>query len=171
MIARLVTLYEAGGVRRMHTLPVREPQSVAAHTYGAMIIAAELCRANRVGEGPVFRSLLYHDAPEVATGDVPAHVKREAPGVREAYDRLEAQFYDVWDIPRTVLGEKEALIAKSADTLELLFAMLHEKRTGNRHGRIYEVFNRALSYLREAEKELEGVSQLTRYLTKEWADA
>ena len=163
-------LYASGGVRRMHTLPVREQQTVAAHTFGAQVIAVEIAKKNGLSTGPILEWLLYHDVPEVATGDMPAHVKRTA-GIGEVLEKLEEDWCRAFGLVTRVLGEKEKLAAKAADTLDLLFTMLHERRTGNFHPRIEEVFERGTEYLEEARKELKGVEELVQYLKEEWANA
>lgn len=149
MIERLRELYESGEVRRLHTVPVHHAQTVAEHVYGSLLIAVELCRAEEEDPGAVLLTLLYHDAPELVTGDVPAPVKRESPLVAEGLAVLEAQFYLRLGIQLPELSPRGRAIVHASDNLDLAMTCLRERTLGNRHPVVGEVFHNVMRYLLE----------------------
>jgi 5'-deoxynucleotidase YfbR-like HD superfamily hydrolase len=171
-ITRLEAFYRSGDVKRLHTVATVNEHSIAAHVYGSMIIAAELAEANELGLyslGPILFTLLYHDAPEVDTGDVPAPVKRANPTMSTTLGALETAFYGRHDLVMPSLSALGEQIVKASDTLDLCFNCLRERRLGNRTAPIETVFRNALSYLDEY-NDLGGVMTLTSHLRQEWID-
>lgn len=149
MIWRLRKLYEAGEVRRLHTVPVHRAQTVAEHVYGSMLIAVELCIAEHEDASDILLTLLYHDAPELVTGDVPAPVKQESPMVAQGLAQLEDQFYQRLCIELPRLTPKAQAIVHASDNLDLAMSCLRERTLGNRHPTVQQVFNNAMQYLVE----------------------
>jgi 5'-deoxynucleotidase YfbR-like HD superfamily hydrolase len=183
---RLEMLRRAGNVERMHCVRplIQTHYNVAEHTFHAMCIAMELCRLNLLQPGRVLARLLYHDVPEVETGDIPANVKRAAPELEVALRGIEKGFKDKWDlhapeaahfklqnIPGKDAHELELAIYKAADYLELGWFCLTEKRMGNRNFKggqsIQRVFENVTTYMVEYGW-IPGVNDMTNYLKKEW---
>ena len=90
---------------------------------------------------------MYHDVPEIITGDLPTPVKYHSPEIRKAYgqvenlaiDRLTAMLPedirgDYRDI-MTLSGENDReyeLIIKAADKISAIIKCIEEKNSGNR---------------------------------------
>lgn len=80
----MLTLYDylrAGHVKRWHIVETIRPQSIAEHSFLVTIIALHLhWRLGHDGcslhdQRMLVLGSLFHDAPEVRTGDVPSHSK------------------------------------------------------------------------------------------------
>lgn len=173
---RLKTLLDAGAVERLHTVPTIGRHTIAQHTYGALIIAMELCAVVKayatscclsVSCENVMRTLLVHDASELDTGDVPAPVKRSFPALREAYEELDNRFMAMIVHSRSPLNYIESDIVKASDVLDLGMTCLHERRLGNLHPRIERVYLNVRLYLKELAP-LPGVPEIEQYLVDEW---
>jgi 5'-deoxynucleotidase len=86
---------------------------------------------------------IFHDAPEILTGDLPTPVKYFSPGIREAYREVEnagvekmlsmlpeemrGRYRDFWE-PK---DERVEAIVKAADKLSAYIKCLEELRAGN----------------------------------------
>ncbi len=107
---------------------------------------------------------IYHDAPEILTGDLPTPVKYDNPAIQEAYRQVETVSankllsllpedlepeYRRWLLPeKQALGE-ELCIVKAADKLAALIKCIEEIKQGNRE------FAKARQSTEEALRELE----------------
>lgn len=86
---------------------------------------------------------MFHDAPEIITGDLPTPVKYDNPGIRDAYRRIEEAAEDrllsllPGDLredftPLFRRGDTElAAIVRAADKLSALIKCIEEKKMGN----------------------------------------
>lgn len=172
--ARLLALYEAGDLKRLHALPTVRVHTMAEHVFGAVLMADELMEGNSIRDDvrlSVYRLLMHHDAPEVWTGDVPAHMKKKHASINEALEREEGEWYDEMGIVNAAFYTDDVKqIAKAADRLDLAMTCVRERKYGNRHARNEEVFNRAIAYAEEEAVGVPGVSELVELLRKEWND-
>ncbi len=177
MLERLRTLYEAGEVKRLHTVPTLRPNTIAEHVYGTILIATELITLNRqlaardgtaIDYERIVKALMVHDAPELATGDVPAPVKRAGVEISGALEVLEGAFYAKLGAPPPVLNAWEQDIAKAADTLDLGYRCLIERSMGNRNRILELVMNNVLAYT--SRSRLEGVTTLRLWLARQWGE-
>lgn len=107
---------------------------------------------------------IYHDAPEILTGDLPTPVKYDNPVIREAYrqvetvstnkllsllpDDLEPE-YRRWLSPEKQAMSEELRIVKAADKLAALIKCIEEIKQGNRE------FVKARQSTEEALRELQ----------------
>jgi 5'-deoxynucleotidase YfbR-like HD superfamily hydrolase len=126
-LSRLDLMRNVARTRRCHTQMVIHHQSVGEHTFSALAILdliAPECRKE------VWRALLYHDAPEAITGDVPAPAKWKYPNLEEALKRAEQAILDDHYI-HVELYEHESMLCKYADLMELVWYGLEEMRMGN----------------------------------------
>lgn len=127
-LKRFELMRNAARTRRCHTQMVIHDQSVGEHTFGAIAILDYIvpdCRKE------LWRAMLYHDAPEAITGDVPAPAKWEHPYLEDALRRVEQRIKDDHWIS-TNLFEDEAKALKFADIMELVWYGIEELRMGNR---------------------------------------
>ena len=175
VIKRVNELYNAGDVKRLHTVNTLQTQTVGQHVYGSQIIAVELLN-RAIEEGievravAVLIALLLHDAPEVVTGDIPAPTKRAMPGLNAELDKMEFDFYEKLNIEVPELTKAEADIVKSADVLDLMMTCVRERRLGNRHPRLAEVMRNVATYLNE-QIHVAGVVELRAELWEAWVEA
>lgn len=168
--ARLLALYEAGDLKRLHALPTCRVHTMAEHVYGAQCMAFELCGANPDANlGRVLYRLLLHDAPEVWTGDVPAHMKKMHPAIGEGLEEEEQKWRADHALHYGHVTELERKVAQAADRLDLAMTCARERLYGNRHPRNEEVFNRAIAYAEEEAVGLPGLRELVQVLRGEWA--
>lgn len=166
LLTRTVVLYEAGRVKRLHAKSTVAEHTVAAHVYGSLVIAVELAALNSVRLDRVMLTLLYHDAAEVATGDIPAPVKRENPELAQWLRELEQAWESrVGLTPPGDLTELECALVKACDTLDLAFNVLYEKMMGNSSPWVHLVFTNCLRYLEE-QSHVQGVADFKSHLSR-----
>jgi 5'-deoxynucleotidase len=127
-----------------------EKETIEGHSYQTAIIAHALCLiANkRCGEklDPERACLLalFHDVPEILTGDMPTPVKYSNEFIREAYgdiekeavnlllDMIPAYLQDGYSFMNTGENEPEWKYVKAADTLSAYIKCREESNMGNR---------------------------------------
>ena len=87
-------------ITRWSLMHSTRPESLSEHTCDTALLAHTLCLIARRYTGTPCRpktvavAALYHDAPEIVTGDMPTPVKYSSPGLRDAYKALEAESVD-----------------------------------------------------------------------------
>ena len=126
-------------------------ENIAEHSLETGMIAHALAVINNVYfEGDlnpdrVAVYAMYHDVPEIITGDLPTPVKYFAPEIKESYDAVEAAairklLYSLpekmRDIYSEILKENEIedeyrILVKAADKLSALIKCVEEKKMGN----------------------------------------
>ena len=129
-------------------------ESLSEHTADTALIAHTLCLiAQRcTGSGTDIRpdtvatAALYHDAPEILTGDLPTPVKYKTAALRAAYREVEHAGAAVMAglmpeplreetesyLTGAVLNDAERKLLKAADRLSALIKCMEELQTGNR---------------------------------------
>lgn len=110
----------AGEVERYHTWPINRRQSVGEHTWQVMRIYWEIWGPMSSAVSSV---ILWHDAGELGTGDIPFPVKRNNPILKEEFDQLEIQVLMAMgvDTRKCVEGlkEEELLRIEVCDLIEM----------------------------------------------------
>ena len=126
-------------------------ESLSEHTCDTALLAHFLCLIAKHYTGTPCRpeavavAALYHDAPEIITGDMPTPVKYHSPALRDAYKALEtesvrsmagllptelaAELTPCMD--GTALTAEEHRLLKAADRLSALIKCTEEQRSGN----------------------------------------
>ncbi len=128
------------------------PENLCEHTQDVAVLAHGLALLqNRrfggtVDVGKCVLLALYHDAPEILTGDLPTPVKYYNPAIRDAYRHVEdvsankllsmlpediRPDYQALFFPGEDLAE-ERRIVKAADKLSALIKCVEEQGQGNR---------------------------------------
>ena len=86
---------------------------------------------------------MFHDAPEILTGDLPTPVKHGSKNIESAYEEIEKEAIDVFvnmspdfmkDMVTNVFYEKDKdilCLVKAADKISALIKCYDEKRAGN----------------------------------------
>lgn len=124
----LESVLDAGLVKRYHTEDMNRQESVAEHSFGVAQIAIHLC-GGAITAG-LLKACLWHDAPELVTGDLPAPIKWKHPIITTALDAIEEEFMDENNL-NIFLTTHEKRILKWADGLHLMWYCLKERKRGN----------------------------------------
>lgn len=130
------------------------PENVQEHSHQVAVLAHALavirnrCFGGCVDAGQVAVAALYHDAPEILTGDLPTPIKYYNPAIRDAYKQVERVASDkllgmlppeLRDDYSAALfpadSEVETLI-KAADKLSAHIKCLEELKAGNNEFRL-----------------------------------
>ena len=106
-------------------------ESLSEHTADTALLAHALCLIGQkcLGTGADLRpemvatAALYHDAPEILTGDMPTPVKYKNEALRSETEGF---------LTGRVLNDAERKILKAADRLSALIKCLEECQSGNR---------------------------------------
>lgn len=138
-------------ITRWSLMHSTRPESLSEHTCDTAVLAHTLCLIARRYTGTPCRpktvavAALYHDAPEIITGDMPTPVKYHSAGLRDAYKALERESVasmtamlpsELSDelspfITGDVLTPEEKRLLKAADRLSALIKCMEEQRGGN----------------------------------------
>lgn len=130
------------------------PETLSEHTADTALLTHMLCliAQNCTGTGAGLRpevvatAALYHDAPEILTGDMPTPVKYKNDALRSAYKAVERESARVMASllpdelrPQTeayltgaVLNDAERKVLKAADRLSAIIKCIEESQGGNR---------------------------------------
>ena len=129
-------------------------ESLSEHTADTALLAHALCLIARnithtgadIRPDTVAAAALYHDAPEILTGDMPTPVKYKNEALRSAYKAVEQESARLMAslqpealrseteefLTGRVLNDAERKILKAADRLSALIKCLEECQSGNR---------------------------------------
>lgn len=121
----------AGSVHRYHTHPTLRAQTVAEHSWHVMRLFLELFPEEVTVE--VLTYILYHDVAEIGTGDLPFPVKASHPGLAEVMHDVEAEVLDNMGIVLPDLTDRQRLLVKICDLLEMWEWGREEVTMGNRY--------------------------------------
>lgn len=125
-----VLMREAAAVKRYHTRRTLRQQTVGEHSFGAIQLLHQVYPEARK---EVLLAMVYHDLPELVTGDVPAPVKRQSPKLAELLNAAEKQtgpLHQDFD-----LSMFEEAVCKWCDLMELVLWCLEEVRLGNQYAK------------------------------------
>lgn len=120
----------AGGIKRYHTWPVVQKQTVAEHTWQVLRIWWEIWGPM----GPAVSSyLIWHDAGEGVPGDLPFPVKRNNPSLALEVHALEVEAIANMgiDLIGLHLTDTELVQAKLCDLIEMHEFGMMEGALGN----------------------------------------
>ncbi|MBQ3546076.1 MAG: 5'-deoxynucleotidase [Lachnospiraceae bacterium] len=126
-------------------------ENIAEHSLETAFIAHALAVINNIyfdgdiSPDKVAVYAMYHDTPEIITGDLPTPVKYFAPEIKKSYDMVEEAAIEklisslpveMQDIYSKLLKENEIdkeyrIIVKAADKISALIKCIEEKRMGN----------------------------------------
>lgn len=120
----------AGLVRRYHTWPVIREQTVAEHSWQVARIYLQIFGAEQVP----WEYILWHDAGEIATGDVPYPVKAESSTLKSEYSVLERMALQRMGVTVSEVTPLQMLRAKFCDMVEMWEYGLEEVARGNKFG-------------------------------------
>ncbi len=125
-------------------------ENVEEHSYEVAVLAHALAVIGQrmygkaVNPDRVATAALFHDAPEIITGDLPTPIKYFNPAIKTAYDQVEAVAQDklLGMLPPQLMEAYEPLVrggdpsvhryVKAADKLAAWLKCLEERKAGNR---------------------------------------
>ncbi len=139
-------------IRRWGLMRNVETETLSEHLYQTAVLAHALALIeNKLYGGSlnaekIALTALYHDAPEIITGDMPTPVKYYNEDIKGAYKKIEAETTEMLlsKLPEflredyepllteSALNDGERKILKAADTLSAYIKCLEEKKAGNR---------------------------------------
>lgn len=131
VIAQVLELRDAGIVKRSHTCRTLMDRNVAEHSHGvAMLIVA--LYAPSLPPADLLAAALTHDLSEIATGDIPAPVKRDNPALKAELHRISEAWEHKMGV-RYKLSAKEAELLLWCDRMDFALYALEEVTMGNRY--------------------------------------
>ena len=125
-------------------------ENVEEHSYEVAVLAHALAVAGQeifhkdVNPDRVATAALFHDAPEIITGDLPTPIKYFNPAIKSAYDQVEAvaqdkllgmlppELTEAYTPLLRVEDPKVRCYIKAADKLAAWLKCLEERKAGNR---------------------------------------
>lgn len=125
-------------------------ENVEEHSYEVAVLAHALAVAGQeifhkdVNPDRVATAALFHDAPEIITGDLPTPIKYFNPAIKSAYDQVEAvaqdkllgmlppELTEAYAPLLRVEDPKVRCYIKAADKLAAWLKCLEERKAGNR---------------------------------------
>ena len=144
-LARMRFIQRWSLMRNSYTENIQEHSHQTAVLAHALAVLRNERFGGQVDVGAVAVAALYHDAPEIITGDMPTPVKYHSPALRDAYKALEtesvrsmaallpaelaAELTPCMD--GTALTAEEHRLLKAADRLSALIKCTEEQRSGN----------------------------------------
>lgn len=127
----------AGLVRRWHTWFRHQEQTVAEHSWQMLRIYYQIWGRP---EGKVTDYLVWHDTPEIATGDMPFPIKRDNPVLKEEADRIEKEQLKRLGGPSLDgLTDAEKLRVKFCDCADMMEYGVSEMMMGNNYAKCIAV--------------------------------
>ena len=136
-------------ITRWSLMHSTRPESLSEHTCDTALLAHTLCLIARRYTGTPCRpktvavAALYHDAPEIITGDMPTPIKYYNPDIRDAYKQVEAiacrkltgmlpqRLQDIYAGLLTPADPEVEELVKAADKLSAHIKCLEEEKAGN----------------------------------------
>ncbi|MDE6840344.1 MAG: 5'-deoxynucleotidase [Oscillospiraceae bacterium] len=124
-------------------------ENVEEHSYEAAVLAHALAVIGRdvfgrdINPDAIAAAALFHDAPEIITGDMPTPIKYNNPSLQNAYKQVEAAAQDklLSMLPPELVPAYEPLVresdetvrryVKAADKLAAWLKCLEERKAGN----------------------------------------
>lgn len=125
---RLMLQRDAAAVQRYHTKRTHRSQTLADHTYGVMQI---MVYVDPEVSAEALVAAMFHDLPEVVTGDIPATAKQKHPRLKAELDAVERSVDANLRSPLSAPCSAEQALVKWADTYELICWCLEEWSMGN----------------------------------------
>lgn len=125
-------------------------ENVEEHSYEVAVLAHALAVVGQeifhkdVNPDRVATAALFHDAPEIITGDLPTPIKYFNPAIKSAYDQVEAvaqdkllgmlppELTEAYTPLLRVEDPKVRCYIKAADKLAAWLKCLEERKAGNR---------------------------------------
>ncbi|MBQ4544312.1 MAG: 5'-deoxynucleotidase [Oscillospiraceae bacterium] len=143
-------IYRMKYISRWSLMRNTRTENVAEHSYHVSVLAHALAVISRdvfgfdVDPGRVCAAALYHDMPEILTGDLPTPIKYYGADIKEAYKRIEKEagvrlLSNLTEEMKSGISaaaldcdEKVISLVKAADKLDAYIKCCEEISAGNR---------------------------------------
>ena len=128
---------EGGDILRYHTAPkVGRGQTVGQHTWRGLVLLDMIWPSAPM---QVWRYFLYHDVPELFTGDIPSPLKWANEDFLRIITQIEENVCDKMGFPtKSDLSLDEQLVVEMIDVLELMLYCKPLKDTIRKANQIYQ---------------------------------
>lgn len=113
---KIQAIRAGGAVKRHHTMPTVGEDTNAQHTYNCLNLLFQLHPEPTMG---LVKAMLWHDVPEVFTGDIPSPVKRFSDKIGRGVKELEDQIERALEIHVDLTPEEKAWL-KGIDRAEFI---------------------------------------------------
>lgn len=164
-IETLANVLASGKVKRLHTRETLREQTLAAHQWR---VATLVLYVTRDAQASV--AALFHDSPELVTGDIPAPVKWGKPDLEHQLRQMENEFVvgNGLELYQSDLEIKD--VVKTCDYLELALFCTEERAMGNTTmtGILDNALHAASSYMERVKRErwLERLTEIYQYVLR-----
>ncbi|MBQ9984888.1 MAG: 5'-deoxynucleotidase [Oscillospiraceae bacterium] len=143
-------IYRMKYISRWSLMRNTRTENVAEHSYHVSVLAHALAVISRdvfgrdIDPGRVASAALYHDMPEILTGDLPTPIKYYGADIKQAYKRIEREASEkllgnLTDAMKAGIAaaatdddEQVCFFVKAADKLDAYIKCLEEINAGNR---------------------------------------
>ena len=144
MIARMRYITRWGLMRNTDPENIQEHSHMVAVLAHALAVVGQEIFHKDVNPDRVATAALFHDAPEIITGDLPPPIKYFNPAIKSAYDQVEAvaqdkllgmlppELTEAYAPLLRVEDPKVRCYIKAADKLAAWLKCLEERKAGNR---------------------------------------
>jgi len=130
VVERVLRLREAGNVERCHTMPHYDQYSVGKHCYDMLALLVVL---HPDPPARLFRAVIYHDAHERFTGDIPGALKYLAPEIAAYMDEQKARIDAMLGYVFPELTDEDRAWLKTIDRIEFFLWVEDQIALGNQH--------------------------------------
>lgn len=143
-MGKLMEIWRSGQVVRKHTMENIRAENVGEHTWG--VVGLIMCCWPNVPTRVLFAAQ-YHDAGEIATGDMPGPTKWANPVLEAEMERLEKTKLEeilpkhIWQFMKE-MNECDWAVIEFFDRIEFCLSMARERKLGNTYAMFY--FGRSL---------------------------
>ena len=142
---KMLVLRAASHVKRWHTVTTLRQQDLASHSHG---VAMLVWQVNPYASYNSIMAALTHDLPELATGDIPAHVKWADGDISQVLNQIEQRWLNAHGIKHhNNLSDTDRDVLKFCDSFELMLWCLEELRLGNQT--IIPIIKRIIIFISE----------------------
>ena len=143
LISRMKYIHRWSLMRNTSLENIQEHSHMVAVLAHALAVLHNRYFGGQVDPGAVALAALYHDAPEILTGDMPTPIKYYSPELESSYKAVEAVSCqkllnmlpdDLTDIYRPLLQQDDPeihLLVKAADKLSAYLKCVEERKAGN----------------------------------------
>ena len=126
-----------------------QPENIQEHSHMVAVLAHALAVIRRdvfggdADPGLAAAAALYHDAPEILTGDLPTPIKYDNPDIQSAYQQVEAvavgkllsmlpeELRPAYEEALTIPDPEVRVLVKAADKLSAYLKCVEELKAGN----------------------------------------
>jgi 5'-deoxynucleotidase len=118
---------------RFHNHSGIDKQPISDHQWAVAMIFVQLCGDDIPSHNALMKALT-HDVPEYVTGDIPAPVKWENPGVKVVFDDMERNVEESFGIYYAT-NLREDMLIKLADMMEGCWYCIQQMKDGHQAAR------------------------------------